>query len=82
MQLNRNIAVSETGFIFNPSSGDSFSVNPVGQDVIRLLKEGKNREEITSTLTAKYAIDAASVDKDMDDFLVMLRNYQLLTGHE
>lgn len=82
MQLNRNIAVSETGFIFNPSSGDSFSVNPVGQDVIRLLKEGKNREEITSALTAKYAIDAASVDKDMDDFLVMLRNYQLLTGHE
>ncbi len=82
MQLNRNIAVSETGFIFNPSSGDSFSVNPVGQDVIRLLKEGKNREEITSALVEKYAIDAASVDKDMDDFLVMLRNYQLLTGHE
>lgn len=82
MQLNRNIAVSETGFIFNPSSGDSFSVNPVGQDVIRLLKEGKNREEITSALVEKYATDAASVDKDMDDFLVMLRNYQLLTGHE
>lgn len=82
MQLNRNIAVSETGFIFNPSSGDSFSVNPVGQDVIRLLKEGKTREEITRTLLEKYAIDAASVDKDMDDFLVMLRNYQLLNGHE
>jgi hypothetical protein len=82
MQLNRNIAVSETGFIFNPSSGDSFSVNPVGQDAIRLLKEGKTREEITNALVEKYAIDAASVDKDMDDFFVMLRNYQLLTGHE
>ena len=82
MQLNRNIAVSETGFIFNPSTGDSFSANPVGQDVIRLLKEGKNREEISKAVQEKYAIDAASVDKDMDDFLMMLRNYQLLTDHE
>lgn len=82
MLLNRNIAVSETGFIFNPSTGDSFSANPVGQDVIRLLKEGKDREAIAKALQEKYAIDAASVDKDMDDFLMMLRNYQLLTEHE
>ena len=50
MRIKKNIAVSESGFLFNPSTGDSFSVNPVGQDVIKLMKEDKSDEDIIAEI--------------------------------
>jgi hypothetical protein len=82
MKLNKNIAVSENGFIFNPLSGDSFSTNPIGQEIVRLMKEGKERKEIVSALMNKYATDEATIEKDLSDFFQMLFSYQLITDHE
>jgi len=82
MKLNKNIAVSENGFIFNPLSGDSFSTNPIGQEIVRLMKEGKDRKEIVSALMDKYATDEATIEKDLSDFFQMLFSYQLINEHE
>jgi len=78
MRINKNIAISESGFIFNPSNGDSFSTNPVGMEIIRLLKEGNNKEEIIDDLTKRFQIDASTLEKDLGDFFLMLQNFQLL----
>ncbi len=82
MQINKNIAISDSGFIFNPSSGDSFSTNQVGLDIIRLMKEGKKNEEIISEIVAKFSIDESTVEKDLGDFSLMLRSYQLLNEND
>ncbi len=82
MELNRNIAISESGFIFNPLTGDSFSANPVGHDIIRLLKEEKDKDAIIKELHKKYDIERSVLEKDLYDFLLMLRNYQLLKEDE
>lgn len=82
MELNRNIAISESGFIFNPLTGDSFSANPVGQDIIRLLKEEKDKEAIIKELHKKYDVERTVVEKDLYDFFLMLRNFQLLKEDE
>ncbi|MBK7139734.1 MAG: hypothetical protein IPH74_12225 [Bacteroidetes bacterium] len=50
MQINKNIAISDSGFIFNPSSGDSFSANQIGLEIIRLLKDGKSKIEISDLI--------------------------------
>lgn len=82
MELNRNIAISESGFIFNPLTGDSFSANPVGQDILRLLKEEKNMESIIKDLHKKYDVERTVVEKDLYDFFQMLRSFQLLKEDE
>lgn len=82
MELNRNIALSESGFIFNPLTGDSFSVNPVGQDILQLLKQGKPKDEIIKFLHKKYQVESAVAEKDLYDFMLILRNYQLLKEDE
>lgn len=82
MELNRNIAISESGFIFNPLTGDSFSSNPVGQDIIRLLKEEKDKDAIIKELHKKYAVERTVIEKDLYDFFLMLRNFQLLKEDE
>ncbi len=58
MQIKKNIAVSETGFVFNPTTGDSYSINQVGQEILAYLGEDKSPEEITSLMTSDYDIDA------------------------
>ena len=78
MKLNKNLAVSETGFIFNPSTGDSFSANTIGAEVLNLLKEGQGIEEIKTGLSDKYDVDKTVLEKDIDDFVSLLRDNNLL----
>jgi len=44
MRIKDNIAVSASGLIFNPDTGESFTVNPMGAEIISKLKEGKGSE--------------------------------------
>jgi len=78
MQIKKNIAVSETGFVFNPTTGDSYSINQVGQEILSYLGENKAPAEITSLMTSTYDIDPASFEKYFFDFMSMLRQFELL----
>jgi hypothetical protein len=77
MKLKNNIAVSDSGFLFNPTAGSSYSVNPVGQRIIELLKSEKSDEEIIEILLNEYFTDKATIEKDLYDFKVLLGNYKL-----
>jgi hypothetical protein len=78
MKLNKNLAVSESGFIFNPSTGDSFSVNPIGAEVINLLKEDRSAEQIKTTLLEKYDVEKTLLEKDIDDFLSQMKDNNMM----
>jgi hypothetical protein len=78
MPLKKNLALSETGFIFNPSTGDSFSANPVASEMIALLREGKSPEEIKKQLLNTYEVEKITLDKDFDDLMMQLRDNNLL----
>jgi hypothetical protein len=75
--MRKNIALSDSGFIFNPSTGDSYSANPIGQFIIQSLQSNKTDEEISKAILDEYMIDAATVEKDLYDFKNMLKNYKL-----
>lgn len=78
MQIKKNIAVSESGFVFNPTTGDSYSINQVGQEILAYLGEDKSPGEITGLMTEVYDIDAQSFEKYFYDFISMLKQYELL----
>jgi len=77
MKVRKNVAISDSGFLFNPSSGDSYSINPIGQEIIQLLQEEKSEQEILDHILKEYMIDKNTVEKDLYDFLNMLKNYKL-----
>ena len=79
MKIHSNLAVSDSGFIFNPSNGDSFSTNAVGADIIRLLKEGKSLAELKKEMAAKYDVDASAFEKDYEDFISQLQDHFLVS---
>ena len=82
MKIKKNIAVSETGFVFDPTSGESYSINPTGQQIIALLKEDKSPKEISAIMCGEYEIDEASFEKYYYDFMGMLRQFQLIDENE
>jgi hypothetical protein len=77
IKIKNNVAVSDSGFIFNPDTGESFTVNPIGVEIIKLLKEGKNVDAITADLHARYATDVQTLEKDAEDFMGLLKNFSI-----
>ena len=82
MKLKKNVAVSESGLLFNPVTGESFSVNPIGVEILNLLREENTDEQIYSSILAKYSIDKSTFEKDYEDFIGILTHNNLLEKHE
>lgn len=78
MKVKKNIAISDSGFIFNPTTGDSFSANPVGLEIIKLMKNGFNKDDIRNHLLSLYTVDEASFEKDYYDFVNLLVHHQIV----
>lgn len=76
--INKNVAVSESGFVLNTSTGESFSVNPIGVEIINLLKMDKSFEDISNEIMNKYDIDSNTFEKDYYDFCDMLKFYHVV----
>lgn len=82
MKIRKNIAISETGFIFNPLTGDSFSVNETGLFVLHMLQEGKETESILERFRERFDLNKNSAEMDLGDFFTMLKSYQLTEYEE
>jgi hypothetical protein len=78
MKLKSYVAVSESGVLYNASSGDSFSINPVAVSIINMLKAGQEEKEIKAHLLDKYDVDSERLDADYYDFIAHLRQLNLL----
>ena len=78
MKLKKNVATSEAGFVFNPGTGDSFSVNQTGAEIISLFKDNRSPEEIIQIISSRFDVDQIQIEKDLDDFVSQLYIYNLL----
>ena len=77
--IKKNIATNELGYVFNPSTGDSFSTNAVAAGILTHMREGKSIAAIKKIMLETYDADAAMIEKDLDDFIHTLKEYNLLT---
>jgi hypothetical protein len=77
MKLKKNLAFSDTGFVFNPSTGDSFSANPIGLEILTMIKNGKDEETIIAHILNTYQTDRETVEKDLYDFTKMIQTLKL-----
>lgn len=82
MKVKKNIAISDTGFVFDPSTGDSYTLNSTGLEIVQMIKSGLNNDEIKEAMTHRYDVDAHSFERYFMDFLGMLKNMQLVTNNE
>ena len=74
----KNIAINDKGLLFNPATGESFTVNQIGIIIIKLLKEEKSISEISDIITEEYNVDDHTLEKDILDFGYLLRNHNIV----
>jgi len=82
MKIKKNIAISESGFVFDPTSGESYSLNPIGMEILGYLNEEKSLDDISGIMTENYEIDADSFEKYFYDFAGMLKQFGLIEENE
>lgn len=74
-QSLRRLAVSESGFVFDPVSGHHFTVNETGLEILRCLQQGQDLPELLAQLAQEYSAGTRELERDVVEFAGMLRKF-------
>jgi len=77
-KMQNNVAVSENGFLFLPSTGESFTLNEIGRTILEYLKEGITSDEIIKRIADEYDVDKTVAERDFSDFINQLKNFRIV----
>jgi hypothetical protein len=80
MKIKPSVAISDNGFLFDPSTGESYTTNPVAKDIIFMMKQHTAADQIRSAILEKYEVDELTLEKNLIDFYSMLRHFNLTEG--
>ncbi len=78
MRIKSNIAISDSGFLLNPATGESFSLNPMGVAILKMVKDGKSLEEMTQEISQDFDVSLSILERDIEDFKGTLTQYGIL----
>ena len=71
--------MSDTGFVFDPYSGHTFTVNPSGLTILRALKQGASMEEAVQQVQDEFEPEGGEdIARDVSDYVAMLRTLGLV----
>jgi hypothetical protein len=69
----KRLALSESGFIFDPVTGNSFTVNHTGLAILRLIQHTLDLNHIIQRLRQEFDLDAQIAERDVIEFAGQLR---------
>jgi hypothetical protein len=79
----RDLAVSDTGFLFDPYTGLTFSLNGTGRFILERLKAGDEPDAIVQALAAAFSTNEADdPGRDVREFLLLMRDQGLVPRDE
>lgn len=71
----RRLAVSESGFVFDPVSGHHFTVNETGLELLRRMQKDQKLSEVLVALADEYDIGKRDLERDVIEFLGLLKEF-------
>jgi PqqD family protein of HPr-rel-A system len=75
----RDLAISESGFVFDPVTGATFTVNPTGLAILQALRAGGDRAALIAAVSAAFETEGLDVTADVDEFLQQLERHDVLS---
>ena len=79
IKLNKHISISENGFLFDASTGDSYALNSIAAEILLMIKNGKDEEEIKKTFTENYDVEPILLERNFFEFTNQLKRLKLVT---
>jgi hypothetical protein len=73
-----NLAISDNGFVFDPTTGYSYNTNEMGFFLLKLMEEGFERDEIITRIMDEYEVSRDNLERDLDFFQLQMRSLGLM----
>ncbi len=73
-----NLAISDSGFIFDPATGNSYTTNETGLLILNTIRKGENPSFISDLLTEEYDVSKEEAEHDVMNILEQLRSNNLI----
>lgn len=70
----QRLALSDSGFVFDPVTGNSFTVNATGLAILRGLQKGSALAPLLAGLAEEFEVDAPTAERDVVEFAGHLRS--------
>ena len=74
-----NLAINNNGFAFDPTTGETFTLNATAKEIIEALTKGIDEKNIAKKISEKYEVDEEEAFNDVLDFKEKLKFYGLLS---
>jgi hypothetical protein len=78
MKIRNDLAISDTGFVFDPIRGESFSLNQIGTEIFLMYKNDNSIDEIIKTIIEKYEVSNTELERTLNDFEGMMKEYNFI----
>lgn len=73
------LVIDENNTAFHPMMGNSYKLNEIGKDILKLYREGYSKEDIVEKLSDEYDVSVNELFIDVSDFFAKLKIYGLLS---
>lgn len=77
-RLKAGLRISDQGVVFDPSGGESFTLNPTGLAILKMMYAGAGEDKIYEEMSREYQLSRPLFDRYYLDFLSVLKSSQLL----
>jgi Coenzyme PQQ synthesis protein D (PqqD) len=75
----RDLAISDTGFVFDAKTGYTYSANGTAVTAIRWLKDGSSPGDIVARLASEFEVDPLDdLVRDVEELVARLREHGLV----
>lgn len=72
--LSRRLTMSDSGFVFDPVTGNSSTVNHIGLAILRQLRQDSDVKRAVAVLQQDFDVASLVAERDVIEFTSMLRN--------
>jgi hypothetical protein len=77
-RIKTGIRISEEGTVFDPATGESFTLNSTGLAILKLMIEGAGENQIYEVMSMDYELKRSEFERYFLDFISVLKSCHLL----
>ena len=74
-----HLALSDDGFLFDPTSGHTYTLNSVGTFILKKIIQKYSFDQIVASVTEEYDVSADIFSRDLEQFYHFLSEQDIIS---
>lgn len=71
----KHLAISDSGFIFDPTIGKSYTVNDSALWILKQIQQNNTVDTIEKNITEEFDVSKSQAERDLGEFFEQLNRY-------